>query len=104
MAHKKKSSEKKESFSKLIARKIFGDTKAEKEKKEKAKKKYDRRKKKAESKYPKRLKKLTKNVKKARKKFKDKAEEKGWEKKMGISEEYPYGPPLSFGGIAPEDL
>ena len=68
MAHKKKSSEKKESFSKLIARKIFGDTKAEKEKKEKAKKKYDRRKKKAESKYPKRLKKLTENVKKARKK------------------------------------
>jgi len=89
-------------FGKLIARKMFGGTKKDKEKAEKEKKKdrrkYDRRKKKAESKYPKRLKKLTKNVKKARKKFKDKAEEKAWEKKHGISEEYPYGPPTAFGG------
>ena len=59
-------------MSKLIARKIFGGTKKDKEKakkeKKKDKRKYDRRKKKAESKYPKRLKKLTENVKKARKK------------------------------------
>ena len=58
-------------MSKLIARKIFGGTKKDKEKakkeKKKDKRKYDRRKKKAESKYPKRLKKLTENVKKAQK-------------------------------------
>ncbi len=89
-------------MSKLIARKIFGGTKKDKEKAKKEKKrdkrKYDRRKKKAESKYPKRLKKLTKNVKKAQKKFKDKEEEKAWKKKYGISEEYPYGPPSGAGG------
>ena len=88
-------------MSKLIARKIFGGTKKDKEKakkeKKKDKRKYDRRKKKAESKYPKRLKKLTKNVKKAQKKFKDKAEEEAWEKKHG-------GGRLYFGGVAPEDL
>jgi hypothetical protein len=89
--------EKKKSFGKLIARKLFGG-KARTAKKDREKKEYDERKKKAESKYPKKLKKLTKNVKKAQKKFKDKEEEKAWKKKYGISEEYPYGPPGLFGG------
>lgn len=77
-------------FGKLIARKMFGGTKKDKEKAEKEKKKdkrkYDRRKKKAESKYPKRLKKLTKNVKKAQENFKD-----DQEKYVDYGDRY-YGP------------
>lgn len=63
--------EKKKSFGKLIARKLFGG-KARIAKKDREKKEYDARKKKAESKYPKRLTKLTKNTKEARRRYESK--------------------------------
>ena len=79
----KKKSKKKESFGKLLARKLLGwDEKYWKDKEKK-----DRRKK-AESKYPKRLKELTKKGKKARKMY--------WKKKFEEENEPPYGWP-AFG-------
>ena len=73
----KKKSKKKESFGKLLARKLLGwDEKYWEKKKRKD------RKKKAESKYPKRLKELTKKGKKARKKYWNKV----WDEQLYPSE------------------
>jgi hypothetical protein len=69
--------EKKKSFGKLIARKLFGG-KARLAKKDKKKEEYDDRKKKAESKYPKRLKKLMKKGKEARDSYEFKLRQKFW--------------------------
>ena len=69
--------EKKKSFGKLIARKLFGG-KARTAKKDREKKEYDERKKKAESKYPKKLTKLTKKGKDARDSYEFKLRQKFW--------------------------